>query len=269
MVKKLFKYEILSYLRVFLPVNLILLAIAVMGRIVQIFENDTIAYDIIFGSSIFALVVGILAAIFMVFIVSITRFYKNLFTSEGYLTLTLPVTPAQHILVKLATSILFGLATLISVLLSLAVITSGEVLVEVWKAADYLLEIVFDLMGSRLVFYILEAILLILTMVASEYLLYYACIALGQRAKKNRVLMAVFVYFIYYMITQVLATVLMILLAILASSGALETLFVWVETHMSTAVHIALIGGTVFSAGTAVLFFWLTHSSIKKHLNLE
>ena len=47
MVKKLFKHEFLAYIRVMGIVYLILLAMATAGRIIWLFESDTIAFGII------------------------------------------------------------------------------------------------------------------------------------------------------------------------------------------------------------------------------
>ena len=52
MVRKLIKYDFASYMRLLLPVQLILLGIAALNRIVQLFENNSSAYGIFFTSSI-------------------------------------------------------------------------------------------------------------------------------------------------------------------------------------------------------------------------
>ena len=221
MVKKLFKYEIFSYARTLLPINAILIAISILGRLIQFFENDTTPYRILFGSTMFAIGAAIFASLLLTFIISIMRFYKNLFGTEGYLTFALPVTPAQHIFVKLITAILFLAVTVCAILLSLVILTSGEFLVEILKAAGYLIKTFFVDLKLHAVFYLLEFLLLMAATLAFEYLLYYTCIAIGQRANKNRILMAGLAYFLLYMAGQVLATVAIILFSILASAGAL------------------------------------------------
>ena len=95
MVKKLFKHEIKAYLRIMIPVYVCLLAVALLGRVIQFFEADTFIYSFVNGSSIFVYVVAIIACFGFSSVFSIVRFYKNLFTDEGYLTFTLPVKISQ------------------------------------------------------------------------------------------------------------------------------------------------------------------------------
>ena len=132
MVKKLFKHEFLAYTRIMGIVYIILLTVAAAGRVVQIFEDDSISYSIVSTISFITYGVSIGAALGFTTVLAIVRFYKNLFTSEGYLSFTLPVTATQHILVKAVTAVTMTIATLVAVMLSVSVITAGEVLVEIW-----------------------------------------------------------------------------------------------------------------------------------------
>jgi len=267
MVKKLFKHEIVSYLRTLLPVNLIVLAIAIMTRVVLFFENDSIIYGLVAGSSIVMLFVGIIACIYMTFIVSIVRFYKNLFTAEVYLMFTLPVTPTQHIFVKLLTAMLFEVIAIVNIILSMTIFISGELFVEILKALGYLLKDLFS--SPHAVFYFIEVLIGILIAGAYAYLLWYACISLGQRSRKNRIFMAVLAYFAYYMITQIVATVFMIVVMILGSAGVLENFANFFVLHPYASVHILLIAYDLFMAALGTLFFFIVRNTMKNKLNLE
>lgn len=267
MVKKLFKHEIVSYLRTLLPVNLIVLAIAIMTRIVLFFENDSIIYSLVSGSSIFMFVVGIIACIFMTFIVAIVRFYKNLFTAEGYLMFTLPVTPNQHIFVKLLTAMLFEVMAVVTITLSFVTVTSGELLVELLKAFGYLLKDVFS--SAHALLYVIEFLIGILLAGAYAYLLWYACISLGQRSRKNRIFMAILAYFGYYMITQIVSTVGMVMIMILGEAGILESFANFFVEHPYASVHIVLIVYDLFMAAISTLFFFIVRNTMKNKLNLE
>ena len=130
MVKKLFKHEILSYMRLWVPTQIILLAVAFFMRILLFFESDQAIFNIVFGSSVFVYVVACLASMGITFVFGIIRFYKNLFTHEGYLTFTLPVSARAHIFVKLITATLFGVFTDLVIIFSGIIITSGRPLVE-------------------------------------------------------------------------------------------------------------------------------------------
>ena len=59
-----------------------------------------------------------MASLLLTFIIGIVRFYKNLFTGEGYLSFTLPVTPGQQLFTKALVSFLFSVITIIVILVS-------------------------------------------------------------------------------------------------------------------------------------------------------
>ncbi len=269
MVKKLFKYEFMYYLKALLPYQIIIPITALLNRIIQLFETKTDIYGIVFGSSIFMFIASIVVSVIMAFVLAISRFYKNLFTSEGYLTMTLPVTENNHILVKLTTAVSFIFITVINILISLCIITSGDLLVEIIKAIDYLCKYLFNEVGFNLVFYIIEILTLVILSIFTNLLLYYACITIGQLAKKNRVLMSFVTYFIYYIITQIIGTIFIVFTMIF--SIQLESLAIWFfETFTPyQIVHMGLCAGIIFSSVIAVVYFFISKIIIRKKLNLE
>lgn len=269
MVKKLFKHEVLAYTRILWIVWAILLGVAALGRFVQLFEYDAVPYHIINGSSIFMYGVAVIGVLVFPLIFGVMRFYKNLFTGEGYLTFTLPVTPFQHVLFKVLTAVLMTVGSLIMVLISVAVITAGEVFGEILKAAEYLIKLVLqDERALHIVLYAVEFFLMVLAAVFSEFLLFYACIAIGQTFKKNRVLGAVGAYVIYYVICQVFGTIITVVFSLL-SFEFMEKIGRFIMEHLITVIHCGLCGLTVLSALLALVYFLITHGIIRKKLNLE
>ena len=138
MVKKLFKHEFKAWLRVLPLFWLAMVGVAAAGRIVQFFETESIYYYLVFGSAMLAFGVAAFVLLFAPTVFDVFRFYRNLFTGEGYLSFTLPVSPAQHLFVKMVTAGCFQLLTMAVVLLSGLVLMAGDVLTEVLKAAAYL-----------------------------------------------------------------------------------------------------------------------------------
>ena len=269
MVKKLFKHEINAYLRIMLPVYICLMGVAILGRFIQIFEADTTIYSVINGSSIFAYVVAVLICFGFSTFFSITRFYKNLFTGEGYLTFTLPATPTQHLWVKLLTSMLFGFASFIVVLISLMAITAGDAFDEGVKALIYIAKIYIPKIGFHIWLYLLEAVILLILTASFGYLLYYTCISIGQLSKKNRVLCAVGVYIGYYFITQILGTIFMVVITFLASTPFMKAIAQFAVNHTYAFIHIILCILIVLTAVMALVCFAITRHIMTKKLNLE
>lgn len=269
MVKTLFKYEFKAYLRTLLPMQLILLVVAAFTRTVQFLENDHFSYDIIFGSSVTALIVSMVFLAVVTVIFGITRFYKNLFSYEGYLSFTLPVTPAQHIFTKLTTLVTFTLMTVVSIIAAIVIATSGDMLVELVKAISYALSKFSDMTHGHSTFFIIEFIFTLILSSAVTYMLYYACISIGQLARKNRVLVAFAAYFGYYLISESLQAVLVIAIMLFSETPLAEQLVLWIGDYPEATVHT---GFAIFAALDVLfgfVFYKISHSIIKNKLNLE
>lgn len=267
MVKKLFRQEMRYYTRSLLPTYLLLLSVALMGRIIQLFESDGWIYSTIRTSSLVAYVVAIIAALGLTVLFCIVRYYKNMFSGEGYLTLTLPVTFDQHLRVKLSAALVTTIATILAVLLSLVVFLTTEWLVELWKAGIFLLKILANHLGFHMGLYATEGVLLVLALIIEQILFFYMCISLGQTFRKNRILAAIGIYYGVYLATQILSTILIIVLGLdwlpLAKLGA------WAAVHPFSMVHILLTGGLAVAGLLSTGLYYISRWVLRKRLNLE
>lgn len=269
MVKKLFKHEFLAYARVMPVIYIILLTIATAGRIIQFFENDSVPYEIISVFSGITYGVSVFVAAIFCLAFAVTRFYKNLFTHEGYLSFTLPVTAAQHIWVKVITAVAFTGITWVVILLSGCVITAGEMLTEIIKAVDYIWVKLYELADFHVVIIGLEFVVLLLVSALSGTLLYYTFISIGQLFKKNRVLAAVGAYFVWYIITQVISTVFAVVFTLLAETAFFDNIYQWIAIHPYASIHIGMWGCILLSGILAAGCFAAVRGIISKKLNLE
>lgn len=273
MVRKLFKHELLFYWRLMLPTQLALLGVALLGRFTQLFESDTVVYDIVSTSTIIIFVLAALASLLLTTIFCIIRFYKNLFTGEGYLTFTLPVSPAQHLMVKLLAAALMEWIALLGVCVSVCVITDTQMLIEIGRALSFLYGELGKALGAdrvHLVIYFVELGFLSFISTFYQLLVYYLCIALGQLFRKNRVLAAVGMYFAYFLITQLISTIASsILTSYVFNFSSLMDLIYFVGRHPYAAIHILFGVFIVIYIGLTILFFFLTRWIIRRKLNLE
>ncbi len=269
MVKKLFKHEILSYTRNLFPIYLIVLVISALTRFIYIFESDKTAFGIVSGSSVVALVVGCVVCLLMTYVYIITRFYKNLFSNEGYLSFTLPVTPAQHIGVKLLVGVGLVFCSVLVVLLAIVISTAGEVTVELFKSVGYLVNLIKRELVNHFAFYVIEIAFMIILSIFQSILLIYTCISIGQLSRKNRVLAAVGVYFIYYIIVQVFSTIFLVVLSALSATDFYARIMKWISVNQFAFVHIMFCVSIVLSAVLILVYYFITHHIIKKKLNLE
>lgn len=120
MLKKLFKYDMKADSRLMLPLIMLVLATTVAGTAALRFLNhlnrnsgaglpgtaETIlkmALGLIFLFSVLMVVAFFVISLFVI----LSRYYKNCFTDEGYLTFTLPVKTSTHLFSKLWSGLLW------------------------------------------------------------------------------------------------------------------------------------------------------------------
>ena len=269
MVKKLIKHEFHYYFRtliIFLP---IILVIGLFVRIFSLFDHNFIGYKIIISSSFLLLYFSSLAIFLFVEILSIVRFYKNMYSSEGYLTFSLPVNTFQLIFSKLVGSIVSLYITSIVVDLAGMIAGTNFLNIDLSEIALDISELLEVLNGGHLFLYSLELIVFAFLVQICNLLIIYACITIGQTAKKNRILFSVGAYFVYYIITQVILTFLMVLITILGSFGALNWIGDFLISYPYLFFHILFIVLIVITCGMIVLSYYIIHKIINTRLNLE
>lgn len=269
MVKKLFKHEFIAYVRVMVFVYAILLTVAAAGRIIRFFEYDSVVYKILnaFSGIAYAFTIG--ASLLFLFAFAVVRFYKNLFTHEGYLSFTLPVTQTQHILVKTMTQLCFAGITWVVILFSGCIFTAGDLLTEILKTLAYLLELCLKQALFQTISIGLEIVLLLVVISISDILVYYTFIAIGQLFKKNRILASVGVYFIYYIGVQFISTVFSILFSVFALTPVWYKVLTFIGNHPFFAIHTGMWVAIILTSAWAVACFIVIRQIITRKLNLE
>ena len=282
MVAKLLKYDFKAYFRVLAPAYLVLWAIALANRIIQCFEPSleavakgaasATAYNIIFNSSLVLLVLACIVVGVLTVAQVIILFYRNLFSREGYLSFTLPVSTDQHLSAKLIGAFAVEVASLLAIAIAGIVAALGEMLAEVWKAGIYLLhtlrmEIVEEFGKGHFGGWTFEFILAVLVSALVTILFYYLCITLGQRAKKNRILAAFGVFFIIYVALQVLATIFIIGVSI--NDDWIERIFELIRYNAPGSLHLCMWIGILVEAAIGVAEYFIIRGTINRRLNLE
>ena len=269
MVKTLLKHEFKGLGRLLTPMYIVLFALAIITRVIAFFERDALIYEIILGSSVGVLLLGMVVALIYTLVCSVIRFYKNLFSKEGYLTFTLPVSVKGHLLTKLFTSAVFYLLTCTFIFICFCIVTSGDLLIELIKAAGFILGKAAEVMGANLGLYFAEIALGLFIYICSCMLLFYACMCIGQLAKKNRILLALGVYFGYYYLIQIVTTIIVVTMTSIEGSPALISLMDWVGNHPIASIHILILGTTAFYAVSGGIYYFIAYIIMKKKLNLE
>lgn len=269
MVKKLFKHEFYSYLRIMSIIYIVLLSVSAFTRIIQFFESENTIFNIVNVFTLLTYIVSIITAIGFATVLSIVRFYKNLFTREGYLTFTLPVTTNQHLLVKSVTAVSIQALTFIFIIISVCIATAGDVLNEILNALKYIFGMLKPYSSVHLIAYMLEFILLLFAVSFMGVFLYYLFISIGQLFRKNRILAAFGAYFVYYIINQIISTIFVVLISIYGERIPMDKILAFAQNHQYLSVHIILLTPLTLTVIFTLVYFIFVRFIINKRLNLE
>lgn len=199
------------------------------------------------------------------------RYYKNLFTDEGYLTFTLPVKTREIILSKLICGILWEIFTMactfIGVLI-IAIFGSSKSFInhDVINAIKEMFNALVNLQGGNTILIAIELVVAFIVSLATQLLLIYLAITIGnQVARKRKVLASVGMYFVIDAACQTINTVLLLVigvmfngLSVLDNVEPTDDLF---NVVMLFVILLAIIYCTVF--------FTINNRVLKNKLNIE
>lgn len=254
-----------------LPVECIVIALSIFARIIFIFESDNIVYNLTQSSVILMMVAAILAGNIAVLIFAVIRYYKNLFTLEGYLSFTLPVTASQHIAVKVVTAVIFDIIALITAVLAFCIAASGNFLVEFINLLEYAFSSIFkDYNKVHLVLYAVEILICLVISSFQRFLLFYSFITIGQMAKRHKLLLAFGIYGIYTFLSGAVSTIFNIIAnVVFLSPNLFGDLMDFLEKYPYLSAHISLLFTIVVSLVLGTVYYAISNIIIRKKLNLE
>ena len=201
MVKKLYKHEALALLRCMIPIDFACLALALLSKLSYLLDSSIKGAGIVKGMFTTFYILSIFALFIVGFVIVITRFYRNLLTSEGYMTHTIPVKTSSHLHCKLICGFLFMLFNIIVVLASFLIIGTGsEILDTFFKIVSQSWDALAGSVGlTSMILYVVEVIVVIVLYLFLMIQQPYAAMSMGQKMK-NKVGGAVLWYFIFYFI---------------------------------------------------------------------
>ncbi len=259
MLNKLLKYEFKSTGRTFLPIYGALLITSFLTRLF-VFNKD---FSNSFFLSLFQVVISslfgflLMAVFILTLVVSLQRFYKNLLGEEGYLSMTLPVRPWQHILCKSLTSLVWYIFSSIAAILAFVILAY-----EKGMMGDFFKAIVTLIRRGSLNAQILTAcgefFLFAALGILAFTMMLYASMALGQLNANKRLLTSFGAFLALNFLVQILM-------------GVLGNLAVqWVFPMSSRwALNVALLLSIVVELFFLAGFFAITNYILSRKLNLE
>ena len=276
LLKKLYKYELKALFRYLLPVWISVVALACVNKISlelitkniasKMEENYRLSTTLLaLAGTINALFyLGIYASAIICFIIIAVRFYKNLYSSEGYFTMTMPFTAGNQLWCKLVCAFIMCLITGCVAFLALVIVSVNNdalpVIIESIKnSIDNLSRP--ENIGHSIALGIELPILGVLSL-AAGLLMAYASISLGQRFK-NRVGSAVGIYLGFSAGNSILLSIIFSILAVCMASLSNN------PEAGSFMIHVFIWVGIIYSAGISAAFFVISYRSLKFNYNLE
>lgn len=218
----------------------------------------------------------VIALVILVFIMTCERFYKSMYSEQGYLTHTLPVGPLSNLNARLITSIVWLLISGIILALSIGSITLAndpDGFINGLRSISYRLldEDCLYLTGYHFPVLLLIILLLVLAAGCNALLLVYAALSLGQLASLHKIRAAIGIGIGMAFLEQIIVTVIITHFPeqwfsdYTASSTSFEAVR---RTIIQTTRASLWLSIGIFSA-FAIVYYAICALIVKKHVNLE
>lgn len=274
MLKKLLKHDFKSLFKYWWIAAIVSLCLGVLAGFclpIMISEKEIpvilrVSTFLGFFVSVIGIVVFSLFSTIMIF----ARFYKNLFTDEGYLTFTLPVKRASILNSKLLSAVCLLFATyfvsIFSIIIALVICFAKDVFTAefVQKVFDGLGAMI-DGLGGYFFVYIFEGIAILAAITTFTTLFMFVCITLASViSKKARVILAVG---IYYFANAALTSVAQILM-LFSIPSVVEKLSALPANNQMLAVSGVLLCITLFISVLCGVLYMIEYYMLERKLNL-
>ncbi len=257
MLGKLIKHEFRAVISYILPLYLGMFILSVVCRLINELYNsmsDVTLFNIISTIITLLFTISLYLCGFMTIILVIKRFHSSLFSDQGYLYMTLPVSVHAHIISKLIVAIVSLLLATVTLSVSLLVVFLNKNLWGVlWDKISYLASAFGDLLANNPAETVMVILLFLLGSI-NAFLLFYMSDAIGSMFNKHKILIAVAVFFGINIFVSI----------------ASSYLFVGLDNYSTLNTPLSyLILMNLFVAVLDAVFYFITAYILKNKLNLE
>lgn len=284
MLKKLVKHEWKSVYKVGSVLLIVIFAVTLVGDIglrtpaVSAFFADETELDgmqaVLMGfasiSSFLIYIMLLVGAMYGIIIYMGVHFYKTMYSDQGYLTHTLPVTPNQLLGSKVLVSgiwvllinVALGISVLVLIIGMLQGIMNGlqadVTWDEIWRELQWGLEY----MDFDTVHFLVIIVLSFLISPFTSVLLLFGALTIGQLSGKYKVMMGILAYIGLAVANYILNSLVQAIMTFGYIAGSMDEMSM---SYMTSRYDPSLIISCVVGA---VLYF-VSHYIISKKLNLE
>lgn len=276
MLGKLLKHEWKSIWKIPTILVLVLQVIALGAGLTFIYpfwKSEMVGLDILIMLVWLLFYFAIIAVSIGITLYLAVHFYKSMYTDEGYLTHTLPVTSHQLLISKILPMTGWVYIGMLAVFLALFLFGSAAVtflysgdmgLLEMIK---YMVETVLEgleqmgVFTSDLIGFLLSIVLMLLVSGFSGTMMMVGSISLGQLIGKHKILGSIGAYLVINFISQTISTIAMIPMMIGSMGEEMINVF-----EVLTPTYLIM---TVISALFAVGLYFLSNYIVSRKLNLD
>lgn len=271
MLGKLIKYDFKALSRYLILIHGMLLITAVLGRFLFIGRlvqepNSGLSE---FGMAIMTIgmliyVILFMTAVFGTMLMIAIHFYKNLYSDEGYLTHTLPVSRGQLLMSKTISGSIWMLIDIALVVLSVLILVLYKPMISsVAEHKDEMLTAMGFPAGfgfGKIFFFIL---ILYVVSAVSNVTMIYVSVAVGQLFANHRVLGAIVAYFCINTVISIISGVIGAAYSISAITGAAD------ESYIFSFYCRLFAFAMTLSLLMVVVSYIVTQLLMQKKLNLN
>lgn len=277
MLKKLLKYDFNAIFKYWWIGALTTLALSFVGAgcgTILETEKELPGSVTVFATIGMVLVVlSIVAFIIFSSLLVYVRYYKHLFTDEGYLTFTLPVKRHQILSSKLISGFVCGILTIFVTIVDTAIIIlttfRKDIFVHGWyeKLTKLINEIIAEDGLLYLLTFFVELLIICILVLALGVLFTYLCITLaGAVSKKSKLASAILIYYCASSVSSVFLY--------MFSFFGISTLFDWIdalpnEDIQDTILLLLLIVAILFISMLCTIAYTLNYRLLDRKLNLS
>lgn len=275
MLGKLLKHEWKAVWKI--PVLLIgiLLAAAVMAGFtfhLPIWDSEWVGLPLSGVMMIITFYVAIIVVSLGITIYFAVRYYKNMFTDEGYLTNTLPVSSHQLLLSKVITMFSWDIISIIAIAASVAIFMGmiilafmepgdGKTIVDgFWELFD--MSIWDSPYMQEFEGFCVSMIVMVLASAFSNTMTIVASVTIGQMVRRHRILGAFGAYFAIGTVMQIISTVILFPYMI----STFDNIYIETPFPLMTAMYLIISAVSVI---IGVGLYFLSEYLIRKQLELE
>lgn len=275
MLGKLFKYEFKNTAKVMLTIYAVLVAVTLIGMSVLSIDSIRNGSGTFANAVLVSLMIIYILSVFAMFIVTyvyvIIHFYKSMYSAQGYLTHTLPVSPMANFNVKLLTSLVWMFASLLLVFLSIFGFVSAAAGPEIWNAFNFQeinseLQSVFGITLPSLIGTWIIGMLV--SCLAFLMMVYVSC-SIGQLFHQYKVVASIVTGIILYFVQEIISVIYLFVIGFNniteIDNMSSESATVNISMNYSSSIWL----GIAFSLFFIIVYYIVCSIIVRKHLNLE